>query len=205
MRRLIVLLLIAFSAALAVPATVPAANLQALPQPGLPLSAAEDEAAEAESEEEDEDEEEHDEGEESDACEIEDDEDVQLCAEIAQEERELAEAERCVLASASASVDADRNSGKVRLRVRYLTYGPASFSLRYSLRGAKGGLRLGSAKAQFGNSGVFHDVVRLNDRRMTKVLAAREFQIELRAQRAPGSCRERLTVQRRDASRLHWA
>lgn len=138
-------------------------------------------------------------------CTIEDEEDAQLCAEIAQEEREEAEAERCVLESASATVDASPGGDKVRLTVRYTTYRPSLFSLRYSLRGGKGGLHLGGARAKLGRAGAFHDVFRVNDREMAKVLAAREFQIELRPLNAPGSCRERLTAQRRGASRLRWS
>jgi hypothetical protein len=136
-------------------------------------------------------------------CVIEDEEDVQLCAEIAQKERESAKAERCVLVSASASVNANPAGGKIRLTVRYTTYGPAPFSLRYSLRGGKGALNLGSTKARFGSAGTFHDVVAIDDRELPKVLAAREFEIELRAKKAPGSCRESLTVQHRGAGRAH--
>jgi hypothetical protein len=154
-------------------------------------------------EEEEDEGDEFEEDEESEDCAIEDEEDVQLCAEIAREEEEAAEAERCVLESASASVDANPTSGKVRFTVRYTTYEPAPFSLRYSLRGGKGTLHLGSTKARFGSAGVFHDVVRIDERKMPKALAAREFQIELRAQKAPGSCRERLTVQHRGAGRAH--
>jgi hypothetical protein len=151
-----------------------------------------------------EEEDEYEEGEEAEeGCVIEDEEDVQLCAEIAQEEKESAEAERCVLESASASVSANPDSGKIRLTVRYSTYGPAPFSLRYSLRGGKGALQLGATKARFGLSGAFHDVVRIDEEELPKVLAAREFQIELRAQKAPGSCRENLTVQARGAGRAH--
>jgi hypothetical protein len=149
-----------------------------------------------------EEEDESEEGEElEEECVIEDEEDVQLCAEIAQEERESAEAERCVLESASAAVSANPNSGKVRLTIRYTTYGPAPFSLRYSLRGGKGALQLGTTKARFGLAGAFHDVVRIDERELPKVLAAREFQIELRAQEAPGSCRESLTVAPRGAGK----
>lgn len=154
-------------------------------------------------------EEEEDEGEEleedegSEDCVIEDEEDVELCAEIAQEARESAEAERCVLESASASVAANHTSGRVRFTIRYTTFGPAPFSLRYSLRGGKGTLQLGSAKARFGRAGAFHDVVRIDDRKLPKLIAAREFQIDLQAQKTPGSCRERLTVQHRRAGRAH--
>jgi hypothetical protein len=175
-----------------------ATSAQASPLPVLtPLQP----FAAANEEDESEEDEEAEEGEAED-CVIEDEEDVQLCAEIAEEERESEEAERCVLESASASVDANRN-GRIHFTVRYSTYEPASFSLRYSSRGSKGALNLGSAKAKFGRAGAFHDVVRVDDRELTKVLAAREFQVELRAQKTPGSCRERLTVQRRGAGRTH--
>ncbi|HYH54858.1 MAG TPA: hypothetical protein VD761_12085 [Solirubrobacterales bacterium] len=108
-----------------------------------------------------------------------------------------------MLESASASVDPNPASGKIRLTVRYTTYGPAPFSLRYSLRGGKGALNLGSTKARFGRAGAFHDVVQVDEDQLPKVLAAREFQIELRAQKTPGSCRESLTVQPRGAGRAN--
>lgn len=176
------------------------ASLQAAVQPVTTFLVDEEgDKAEAAEDEEGEDEPE----ETGDNCVIEDEEDVQLCAEIVQEEKESREAERCVLESANASVDPSRTGDKIRLTVRYTTYGPAPFSLRYSLRGSKGSLQLGTAKARFGRSGTFHDVIRVDDRKLPKVLAAREFQIELQAQKTPGFCRERLTVQRRGADRAH--
>jgi hypothetical protein len=171
------------------------ASLLPAPQlPPTPLLAEEEEEDEGEELEEDE---------ESEDCVIEDEEDVQLCAEIAKEEKEAAEAERCVLESASASVDANPSNGKIRFTIRYTTYGSAPFSLRYSLRGGKGTLQLGSTKARFSQAGAFHDIVRIDERKLPKMLAAREFQIELQAQKAPDSCRERLTVQHRGAGRAH--
>jgi hypothetical protein len=170
------------------------ASLLPVPTPAQPFVVADEEEAESGEDEEGEEAEEE--------CVIEDEEDEQLCAEIAHEEEESEAAERCVLESASASVDASR-SGKVQITVRYSTYEPSSFSLRYSLRGSKGALNLGTAKAKFGRAGTFHDIVRVEDRKLPKVLAAREFQVELQAQKTPGSCRERLTVQRRGAGRAH--
>lgn len=195
MRKLPLLLALLLLAVLGTAASAQASLLPAAQPAPVPLLAdeEEDEAEDEESEAE--------EDEESDDCVIEDEEDVQLCAEIAQEEKESAKAERCVLESASASVSTNHKSGKIRLTVRYTTYGPAPFSLRYSLRGGKGTLRLGTAKARFGRAGAFHDVIRIDERKMPKVLAAREFQIELHAQKTPGFCRERLTVQRRGAGR----
>ena len=165
-----------------------------VPTAAQPFATVDDEEDEAEGDEAEE---------EPEECVIEDEEDVQLCAEIAEEEKESAEAERCVLESAGASVVANPASGKIRFTIRYTAYGPAPFSLRYRLRSGKGSLNLGSTKARFGQAGTFHYTVRVDDRKLPKLLAAREFQIELRAQQAPGSCRERLTVQHRGAGRSH--
>lgn len=176
----------------------------AAPAPALPdVAGSPPESAEEADEAEDGGENET-EGEEED-CTIEDEEDVRLCAEIAEEERESEEAEKCVLESANASVSASPDSGKVRLTVHYTTYSPASFALSYSLRGSKGSMRLGGAKARFGRAGTFHDVVRIDKQRLPKMLAAREFQIQLQAKKTPGYCRERLTVQRHGAGRAHWS
>lgn len=192
MRKLPLLLALLLLAALGIAAGAHASLLTA-PQPAaVPLLAGEEEEEEGEEPEE-----------ESEACVIEDEEDLQLCAEIAEEEKESAEAERCVLESAGASVFANPASGKIRFTIRYTAYGSAPFSLRYRLRGGKGALNLGSTKARFGQAGTFHDVVRVDDRKLPKLLAAREFQIELRAEKAPGSCRERLVVQYRGSGRPH--
>lgn len=191
MRNLPLLLVLLLLSVLVSAASAQASLLPA-PQPAAaPLEAGEEEGEGEEPEEE------------SEACVIEDEEDVQLCAEIAEEEKESAEAERCVLESAGASVVANPASGKIRFTIRYTAYGPAPFSLRYRLRSGKGSLNLGSTKARFGQAGTFHYTVRVDDRKLPKLLAAREFQIELRAQQAPGSCRERLTVQHRGAGRSH--
>lgn len=189
MRNLPLLLVLLLLSVLVSAASAQASFLPA-PQPAaVPLEAGEEEGEEPE--------------EETEACVIEDEEDVQLCAEIAEEEKESAEAERCVLESAGASVVANPASGKIRFTIRYTAYGSAPFSLRYRLRGGKGALNLGTTKARFGQAGTFHDVVRVDDRKLPKLLAAREFQIELRAEKTPGSCRERLAVQYRGSGRPH--
>jgi hypothetical protein len=138
-------------------------------------------------------------------CTIEDEEDVQLCAEIAQEEREEAEAERCVLADATASVAANPGSGTVRLTIRYRAFTPASVAIDARLRGAKGGLHLGSSHARFRRSGVFHDSFGLSKKEMAKALAAREFAIDLRAVNTPSSCALHLTTHRGAARKLLWS
>lgn len=196
MRKLPLGLILALLTLFALAAPVQAVSLPDLV--GGPADTPGEEADEAEDGNEDETET------EEDGCTIEDEEDAQLCAEIAREERESEEAERCVLESANASVSTSPDSGKVRLTIHYTTYNPASFSLSYSLHGGKGSMLLGGAKARFGRAGTFHDVVRVDERKLPRLLAAREFQIELQAQKTSGSCRERLTVRApHQSSRRH--
>jgi hypothetical protein len=154
-----------------------------LPPSAVPLStfsasAAEDEAedgTEAPGEEESE-------GEEAEACEAEE----EGC------EEEAEEADECVLESTNASVSASA-SGKVRVTVRYSAATATTVALDYSLRGAKGGLHLGSARAQFQRVGVFHDALNVGGRKLNKLLAARRFVVDLHALGTPGYCREELT------------
>src|SRR5690349_10171085 len=85
---------------------------------GGPEAAAEDpdgdEAGDDEAEAED----------DSEECEIEDEEDVALCAEIAQEEAEEAEAERCILEDATAKLAARPGNHTVQLIIRYEAAAP---------------------------------------------------------------------------------
>ncbi|HEU4598273.1 MAG TPA: hypothetical protein VFS26_00875 [Solirubrobacterales bacterium] len=123
------------------------------------------------------------------------------------EEWEEAEAEEeCVLEEASADVAANASNGKVRFTVRYDSYYPATFTLDYSLRGGKGGLRLGSARAHLHYAGAFHDTLTVARKDLPKLAAARQFVVELHAVGSPGSCREQLTsAAPRPASQKHRA
>ena len=69
---------------------------------------------------------------------IEDEEDARFCAEIAAEEREEAEAEKCVLEDATAKVSANPGNGSVALVIRYEANAPASIAIDARLRGGKG-------------------------------------------------------------------
>jgi hypothetical protein len=175
-----------------------AATAKAFPAPAherplsLPaLSAAADDEGE-------EDGEEADGTEEAEGCEAEDSEEAEDdeaeeepgCEEEAEEADEEAE---CGLESADASVAANPGSGKVRVTVRYSAFSPSSFDLDYSLRGGKGGLHLGSARARFHRSGVFHDTVTVGGRKLAKLAAVHQFVIDLHAVGTPGYCREVLT------------
>jgi len=181
MRKLLPFLLVALLAlgAVAVPA-------QALSLPALPLVAPDEEADAAESGDESGDETEA--GEDSGECTIEDEEDVQLCAEIAAEEREEAEAEKCVLEDATAKVSANPGNGSVALVIRYEADSPSSVAIDARLRGNKGSVHLGADHARFRRSGTFRDTFVLGEKRMERVLAAREFDIELQAVNTPRYC-----------------
>lgn len=181
-----------------------ATSAHALPLPpvGAPVlphaAAADAEEDEAEAEE-DEGESEGEEGDEAEACEPEEGEEgeVELCEDEAEEE--------CVLESASAAVTS-HGSGRVQITVHYRTYSPSTVNLDYSLHGGKGGLHLGSARAQFHRAGVFHDALTVAGKKLTKLEAARQFVVTMQAAGTPGYCEERLTVQARHrASRRHRA
>jgi hypothetical protein len=182
MRKLLLPLLASLLVLCAVPGPA-----QALSLPLAPLAAPEaeeDDGAEAG------DESSADEDEEvtADNCTIEDEEDVQLCAEIAKEEREEAEAEECVLEDATAKVSANSGKGSVELKIRYRAYSPVSVAIDASIRGGKGSVHLGAGHARFRRAGTFRDTFVLGEKRMERVLAAREFEVELRAVNAPGYC-----------------
>lgn len=182
MRKLLPSLLVALLAlgAIAVPA-------QALSLPPLPLVAPDEEADAAEDGDESGDEDEA--GEDSGECTIEDEEDVQLCAEIAAEEREEAEAEKCVLEDATAKVSANPGNGSVALVIRYEANSPAAVAIDARLRGNKGNVHLGADRARFRRSGTFRDTFVLGEKRMERVLAAREFELEMQALNTPRYCR----------------
>lgn len=164
---------------------VPAQALS-LPLPLAPLAAPDDEAGDAEA---DESAAEEDEEVNADNCTIEDEEDVQLCAEIAEEERLEAEAEECVVEDATAKVAANPGKGSVSLSVRYRAYSPASVAIDARLLGGKGGVHLGASHARFRRSGTFRDTFVVGEKRMERVLAAREFEVELQAVNTPRYCR----------------
>lgn len=192
MRKLLLPLLasLLFLGAVAVPA-----QALSLPLPLAPLAAPDEEAGDAEAGDEGESEE----GEESD-CVVEDEEDAQFCAEIAAEESQEA-AEECVIEDASAKVAANPGNGTVALSIRYRAYAPASVAIDARLRGGKGGIHLGASHTRFRRSGTFRDTFILGEKRMERVLAAREFDVELQAVNTPRYCRLNLNGALRRAKR----
>lgn len=195
MQKLPLALLISLLALCAV--AIPA---QALSLPLPPLAASDEEAADAGVGDEwgaDESEE----GEESSDCVVENDEDAQFCAEIAAEEQEEAQAEECVLEDATAQVSANPGSNSVGLVVRYKAYAPASIAIDARLRSSKGSVHLGASHTRFRRTGTFRDTFVLGEKRMERVLAAREFELELQAVNTPRYCRFDLNGALRRAKR----
>jgi hypothetical protein len=193
MRHLALLftILLATVALAAVAKAAPAATLEA-PLTVLPATA----SGEAEAAEEGEEGEE-----EAGACEPEDEEEG-VCEETDEGEEE----DECVLEDVSAAITSSPSKGKVRVTVRYDAFYPATFTLDYSLRGGKGSLHLGAARAQLHYAGAFHDTLTVGRKDLPRLAAARQFVVELQAVGSPGYCRERLTsAAPRRASRKHRA
>ena len=179
-----------------------AASAHALSLPVLPGDPA---AATGEEDEETETDDEGETGEEGEAeedgCVIEDEEDVQLCAEIAEEERELEEAEACVIEDATAKVAAHPGDSTVQLTIHYEALVPAAVAIGARLRGSQGRLHLGSRHAHFRRAGVYRDSFALGEKQMERALTAREFTIELKAVNTPRYCRLDLKGAPRPAKR----
>lgn len=183
MRKLLLPLL---SAMLALGAVAAPAQALSLPLPPVPLVASDEEGDVAEAGDESD---EAEAGEASSECTIEDEEDVQLCAEIADEEREEAEAEECVLEDATARVSANPGDHSVALTIRYRADAPTSVTIDARLRGNKGSVHLGTDHARFRRAGTFRETFLFGEKRMDRVLAAREFELELQAVNTPRYCR----------------
>jgi hypothetical protein len=183
---LLVLLLLSvlLVAAVSAQASTPQGSSQATPLVLLDdevLEAGEDEAEDPEVEGEEE------------GCTIEDEEDVQLCAEIAREEREEAKAARCVLEDARAAVTANPGKRRLRLTVHYRTSEPVAVVVETTLRGPKGSVHLGASHARFRRSGVYRDNFELADKQTKKASGANDFRVELRVVNEPAACALELT------------
>jgi hypothetical protein len=150
----------------------------------------------------DEDESENEDG--SEECEVEDTEDVALCAEIAAEEREEEEAERCILEDATAKLAARPGNRTVELVIHYKAAAPASMAIDARLRGSHGGVHLGAEHTHFRRAGVYRESFVLSEKEMDRALGAREFVVELQAVNTPRYCRFNLEGAPRRAKRsLH--
>lgn len=185
---LLVLLLLSLLL-LAAAASAHALTLPTAATGASPFAAPPEEETEADEEGEAEDDEMED---DSDECTIEDEEDVQLCAEIAQEEREEAEIERCVIEDATAKVSANSGDDTIRITIRYQAFTPATVAIDVRLSGTKGKLHLGTGRARFHHTGVYRDSFRLGTKQMAKAVGAKEFEVDLRAVGTPAECEMQL-------------
>lgn len=139
-----------------------------------------EEETEADEEGEAEDESEEGEADEGEDCGAEEDE---LCEEESEEE-----AEECLLEEADASFTAAPGAGQVRLRVHYRAFEPTAVVVDASLRGNKGSLHLGNERVRFHRAGVYRDSFSLGTKQMAKAVAAKEFEVSLRAVGTPAEC-----------------
>ena len=94
-----------------------------------------------------------------------------------------------MLEDATARVAANPGNDSVALVVRYEADAPSAVSIDARLRGGKGSVHLGADRAHFRSSGTFRDTFVLGEKRMERVLAAREFEVELQAVDTPRYCR----------------
>jgi hypothetical protein len=107
--------------------------------------------------------------------------------ELCEEEGET-EAEECLIEDADASFTAAPGAGEVRLRVHYRAFEPTAVIVDASLRGNKGSLHLGNERVRFHRAGVYRDIFKLGSKQMAKAVAAKEFEVSLRAVGAPAEC-----------------
>jgi hypothetical protein len=115
----------------------------------------------------------------------------------------------CLLHTAEAQVAASTANGTVRLTVHYTSYTPTNVTVDFWLKGGKGSLQLGETKRHFNRQGVFREDLRVSDRAMGKVLAARTFIVQLGIPAAPTFCEryatQRLTVKHVAGGHATWS
>lgn len=161
-----------------------------------------------EGEEEAPEEENEDSWEYSEECEVfgEGEEEEEFCEEVEGEDGTPPE---CLLSSAEATVSAVPARDTLRLSIRYTARTPAAVKVEYWLRGGKGPLRLGEDRKRFNREGTFRSTERLSDPQMAKVVAARNFTVELQAVNTPSYCHryfdQKLTVKRNSGGGLTWS
>jgi hypothetical protein len=173
---LLVLLLL-----LAAAASAHALSLASPPAVAGVLSQTEDEEAEEDGEGEGEEAEVSEADEEGEGCGAEE-------GEACEEEDEGAEGDGCVLQGAVASMSLAPSVDQVRLTVHYRASEPTAVILASRLRGAKGGLHLGTDRARFNRRGTYRDSFQLAPKQMPKALAARELEVDLHAPGTPAAC-----------------
>lgn len=134
------------------------------------------------------------------------DEEEAECLEGAEGERPPPE---CLLTSASATVSVHPHSRRVVLTVHYTAPVATRALISYRLRGAHGGLAMGSEHRQLAGTGAFRDAEAVTPAKMTRVLGAKSFTVEIRPLGAPAYCggyfSQSLTVRRATAHGPVWS
>jgi hypothetical protein len=115
----------------------------------------------------------------------------------------------CLLRSAEATIFASPAQDRLRLVVRYAAVAPAMVAVDYGLHGSKGSLYLGQSRKRFAKAGVVRETETLSESQMAKVVAAKDFTVQLFPLDAPNFCRHyfdrHLTVRHAAPSGLIWA
>jgi hypothetical protein len=94
----------------------------------------------------------------------------------------------CQVRQAESTITALPGSGEVRLSIRYLTWSPTQVTVGLKLRDHKGAVAIERATRHLGAKGVLHLTTKLGTAVMERALAAREFDVSLRAPETPGFC-----------------
>jgi hypothetical protein len=114
----------------------------------------------------------------------------------------------CMLQSAEATAALLPAHDQVQVTLRYTALAPAVVSIRYSLRGGKGAVKMGSASHRFSRKGVFRETEKLSEAEMAKARAATEFDVRLDVVNSPQYCRglfdSRLTARHSSHGRSSW-
>ncbi len=114
----------------------------------------------------------------------------------------------CILKVARARVFAFTHQSKARLVIHYKAYKPAQVSVAYSLVGANGSLRLGTASARFKTAGIFKRGEKLDRFAVSKLRAASSMTVRFSIPKAPTRCSryytKRLTIPKKIFGQTVW-
>ena len=113
----------------------------------------------------------------------------------------------CVLRSAEASAVALQD--RLQLTLRYTSEAPTKVGVEYSLKGAKGSLRIASTIHHLGKRGVLRMSRHLDERDLAKVNAAKIVLLRLDLPQAASHCKRfltfRLAAKQRRGGRTTWS
>jgi hypothetical protein len=94
----------------------------------------------------------------------------------------------CQVRQAESTITTLPGSDQVRLSIRYRTYSPTQVTVGVKLRDKKGSVAIEHATKHMSDKGVLHITTKLGTALMERALAAREFDVALRAPETPGFC-----------------